>query len=327
MAAQKGIGRLAQVGIAKEATRGTSPGAATYYIPWSELDVDEKKRFVIDEQTRGLIEDNVSQSIVSEWAEGTIKAPIGDKHFPLLLYGLFGTLSSGSVIDSAYIHTISIAQSAQHQSLSIYLDDVVAGQDYTHALAMITGLEIAYERDQFITYTANFMAKKGAAATLTPANTTENRFLPQHLTFKVAATQAGLTAASAIALKSANIKITQNVEADEVLGSVAPADFLNKQFAIEGTIEAIFKDEADFKTAFLAGTVKALRFDLTNPVLIGTSSTPYVILDLHSVYFTELTKPYRLNDVVMQTLSFKAAYNLTDSKMVTLTARNAVATY
>ena len=323
----KAIGRLVQVGIAKESTRGTSPGAATFYIPWGELDIDEKKRFALDEQTRGVIEDSVGQSVVSEWAEGTIKAPIGDKHIGLLLYGLFGTLSSGSVIDSAYIHTLSIGQSAQHQSLSVYLDDPAGGQDYSHALAIITQMEIAYERDQFITYTANFMAKKGATATLTPASTAENRFLPQHLTFKVAATQAGLTAASAIALKSANIKISQNVEADDVLGSAAPADFLNKQFTIEGTVEAIFQNEGDFKTAFNAGTVKALRFDLTSTTLIGTSSTPYLILDLHSVIFTEMTKPYRLNDVVMQTLSFKAHYNTTDAKMVTLTLRNATASY
>lgn len=323
----KAIGRLVQFGIARESTRGTSPGSATFYVPWSELDVDEKKRFAVDEQTRGVIEDAVGQSIVSEWAEATLKAPIGDRHFPLLLYGLFGTLSSGSVIDSAYIHTITVGQSAQHQSLSLYIDDPAAGQDYTHALAVVSQIEIAYERDQFITYTANFMAKKGATATLTPAATAENRFLPQHLTFKVAATQSGLTAASAIPLKSANIKISQNVEADDVLGSISPADFLNKQFMIEGTVEAMFQNESEFKTHFNAGTVRALRFDLTNPVLIGTSSTPYLILDLHSVVFTEMTKPYRLNDVIIQTLSFKAFYNTTDSKMMTLTARNATATY
>lgn len=323
----KGIGRIVQVGIARESTRGTSPGAATFYIPWAEVDIDEKKRFVLDEQSRGVIEDSTGQSIVSEWAEATIKAPVGDKHFPLILYALFGTLSSGSVVDSAYIHTITMQQDAQHDSLSLYIDDPVMGQDYTHALAVPTQVEIAYERDQFVTYTAAFMAKKGATATLTPAATAENRFLPQHLTFKLAATQAGLTAAGAIVIKSLNIRMTQNVEADDVLGNIAPADFLNKQFTIEGTVEAIAQNESDFKTHFNAGTVRAMRCDLTSTVLIGSSSTPYLILDLHSVIFTEMTKPYRLNDVVMQTLSFKAHYNTTDSKMMTLTARNATVSY
>ena len=327
MAAQKGIGRLIQVGIARETTRGTTPASATFYIPWAELDVDEKKRFVVDEQTRGVIEDSIGQSIVSEWSEATLKAPIGDKHFPLFLYAIFGTLGTSGPTDSAYTHTISVQQGAQHQSVSVYVDDPLAAQDYTYGLGMITGLEIAYERDQFITYTANLIAKKGATATLTPAATSENRFLPQHVTFKLASTQSGLGAASAISIKSLTLKINQNVEADDVLGSTTPADFLNKQFSIEGTVEAIFQNESDFKTAFLAGTVKAMRLDLTQTVLIGSSSVPKITIDLHSVVFTELTRPIRLNDIVMQTLQFKAHYNTTDSKIATVTAINAQSSY
>lgn len=325
--AQKGIGRLVQIGIAREATRGTTPASATFYVPWAELDLDEKKRFVVDEQTRGVIEDSVGQSIVSEWAEGTIKAPIGDKHFPLFLYAIFGTLGTAGPTDSAYTHTISVAQSAIHQSLSFYLDDPLAAQDYTFGNGMVSQLEIQYERDQFITYVANIIAKKGVTATLTPAATAENRFLPQHLVFKLAATQAGLGAASAISIKSLTLRIAQNVEADDVLGSATPTDFLNKQFSIEGTVEAIFKDEADFKTAFLAGTVKAMRLDLIQTVLIGVTAVPKITIDLHSVVFTELTRPVRLNDIVMQTLSFKAHYNTTDSKIATVSAINAQASY
>jgi hypothetical protein len=323
----KAIGRLVQIGIAKETTRGTAPASATFWIPWAELDVDEKKRFVLDEQTRGVIEDSTGQSIVSEWAEATIKAPIGDKHFPLILYSILGGLSTTGPVDSAYTHTITTAQSAQHQSLALYLDDPAGGQDYKHALAVPESVEIAYERDQFITYTAKFKAKKGTTATLTPATTNENRFLQKHLTFKLATNQAGLGAASAIAIKNLTLTINQNVEADEVLGSVQPADFLNKQLSIEGTVEAIFQNEADFKTAFNSGTAQAMRIDLTSDTLIGTSSTPYLIIDLHSVIFTELTKAYRLNDIVMQTLNFKAHYNTTDGKMFTITARNAQASY
>lgn len=323
----KAIGRLTQFGIARESTRGTAPGSASFYIPWSELDIDEKKRFAVDEQTRGVIEDSVGQSIVSEWAEATVKAPIGDKHFGLILYALFGGLSSGGVVDSAYTHTLSIGQTAQHQSIALYLDDPSGAQDYTHALCMISQLEIAYEKDNFIHYTANLTGKKGTTATLTPAATAENRFLPQHLTFKLAATQSGLTAASAIAIKSLSLKVTKNLESDDVMGNIAPADFMNKQISIEGTVEAMFQNEADFKTHFNAGTVRAMRLDLNSTVLIGSTSTPQFILDLHTVVFTEMTKPYRINDMVMQTLSFKAHYNTTDSKMITSTIRNAQATY
>lgn len=326
----KGIGRLLQIGIAREATRGTSPAAATYWIPHNEFDIFEKDSKVVDEQTRGVIEDSVGQSIVKQWAEGSLKAPIGDKHFPLLLYGIFGTLASSlkSGETLVYDHNVSVQQGAQHQSLSLYLDDPLGGQDYTHALGVLASLEIAYEQGKFIDYVANFKAKKGATATLAPSTTSENRFLPQHLAFKLAATQAGLDAAGATVIKSLNLKIEQNIEDDDVLGNIAPADFLNKHFLIEGTLEAIWQNESDFKTAALAGTVKAMRIDLNNAdVTIGTASNPRVKIDLHSVVFKEITRPVRINELVKQTIAFKAHYNTTDSKMASVLCNNLVASY
>lgn len=327
----KGIGRLFQGGIARETTRGVAVTSPAFWIPFSELDFDEKDLKVIDEQSRGVIEDSVGQSIVKQWAEGALKAPIADTHFPLLLYALLGTLVTTDNPDANPVvkdHTVTVAQSAQHQSLTFLLDDPLSGQDYTHALGMVSGLEIAYEQGKFIEYAATLRAKKGATATLTPAATSENRFLPKHLTFKLAATQAGLDAAGATVIKSLTLRLEQNVEDDDVLGNIAPADFLNKQFMIEGQLEAIWQNESDFKTTALAGTVKAMRLDLKNTdVTIGTAANPQIKIDLHSVIFKEITRPVRLNDLVRQTLSFKAHYNTTDSKMIQIVCTNVQASY
>lgn len=327
----KGIGRLLQFGIARESTRGTAPASATFWIPWGELDLEEKDTKVIDEQSRGVIEDSVGQSIVKQWAEGVLKAPIGDKHFPLLLYAVCGTLVTTDNPDTDVTvkdHTLSVQQGSQHQSLALYLDDPLAAQDYTHPLAVITTLDIAYEQGKFLEYSANLKAKKGTAGALTPATTSENRFLPHNLTFKVAATQAGLDAAGALKIKSASLRFNQNIEDDDVLGSIAPNDFLNKQFSVEGELEALWENETDYKTLALAATVKALRFDLKNTgVVIGTAANPEIKIDLHSVIFKEITKPLRLNDVVTQRVSFKAHYNTTDAKLLTIVCTNVQASY
>ena len=45
--AQKGIGRLLQFGIAKETTRGTPNASADFWIPFAELDFNEKWENVI----------------------------------------------------------------------------------------------------------------------------------------------------------------------------------------------------------------------------------------------------------------------------------------
>ena len=327
----KGIGRLIQFGIAKEATRGTPESAATYYIPVAELSIDDKNEKVLDEQSIGVIEDSNGQSIIKEWAEAQITAPIGDKHFPLMLLGALGSLSTGDNPDSdasVKDHTITVGQSAQHQALTLFLDDPLGAQDYKYGLGVLQSLEIKYELGKFLMYTATFKSKKGATATLTPSTTTENRFLPKHLTFKLASAASGLGAASATSIKSLTLKIEKNLEDDDVLGSATPADFLNRQLTISGNIEAIWQNESDFKTAFLAGTAKAMRLDLTNSdVTLGVSANPRVLIDLNKVIFSELSRSMGINDVVKQSLEFKGHYSTTDSKMITATVTNTVASY
>ncbi len=327
----KGIGRLIQFGIAKETSRGTPESTATYWVPFSELDINEKFSLVNDDQSRGVIEDAVGQSKVKEWAEGTVKAPIADKHFPLILYSILGSLSTGDNADSdATIkdHTITVAQSSQHQALSLFIDDPLGAQDYKHGNGAVTSLEITYELNKFLDYTLGLKAKKGATATLTPSATTENRFLPQHLTFKLASSYSGLGAASAMNIKSLTLKIDQNIEDDDVLGSSTPSDFLNKQFSIEGTFEALWQNESDYKTAALATTAKAMRLDLKNTdVTIGNAANPQIRIDLAKVIFKEITRPVKVNDLVRQTLSFKAHYSISDTLMISVLATNAVASY
>lgn len=326
----KSISRLAQFGIAKETVRGTAGAAATYYIPWNELSVEEKDVKVNEEQAYGVIEDTVGTYIVKQWAEASLKAPLGDKHFPLILFAALGAISSAAKSGETivYDHTITVAQSAQHQALTLFLDDPIAGQDYKHALGAISSLELNYELGKILEYVVNLRAKKGATATLTPSTTSENRFLSKHLIFKLATNLAGLDAASAMNIRSLSLKIEKNIEDDDALGNIAPVDFLNKQLSIEGSLEAIFENESDYKTIALAATPKAMRLDLLNTdVTIGTASNPRIKIDLAKVIFKEITKPYKVNDILKQTVSFKAHYSTGDSKMITTLCNNLVASY
>jgi hypothetical protein len=155
----------------------------------------------------------------------------------------------------------------------------------------------------------------------------ENRFLPQHLTFKLSSNLAGLGAASPVIIKSLKLKISKNVEDDDVLGSVAPNDFLNKEFMIEGELEALWNDEA-FKTLALAATPQAIRLDLKNTdATIGTAANPQIRIDLAKVVFKEITRPLKINDLVKQTLSFRAHYSASDTKMITILATNLQTSY
>lgn len=327
----KGIGRILNFGIAKETTRGTANAAADFWVPVESATMDDQIENVTDEQSIGVIEDSKGQTRVRNYGSFKITAPLEDKTFPLILYSTFGTLVSTTDSDAAGTvrdHTVTVQQGAQHQALSLYADDSLATADYKFANGAIDKLTIKYELKKFLTFEMTAMSKAGATTTNTPSFSAQNRYLPQHLTFTVNDTYAHISTGTAISLKSLQLDITQNVESDDVLGSVTPADFLNKQFSIEGTIEALWQNEADFKTAFLAGTQKAVRISLVNTdVTIGTSAHPTVQIDLAKVIFSDLSRPLVLNDLVKQTIKFKAHYSTTDSLMVSILCKNLQGSY
>ena len=131
-----------------------------------------------------------------------------------------------------------------------------------------------------------------------------------------------------VALKSAKVTINQNIEAQEVLGSIAPADFLNKEFSVEGTFEAIWQNETDAKTAFMAAAAQAMLISVVNTdVTIGTAGNPTLNITLAQCTFKDLGRPYKVKDLVYQTISFKASYSTPDTTLGSVVLTNTIATY
>lgn len=327
MALNKGIGKQIQVGLAVETVRGTAKTSATYWLPVDDWSIESRFANAVDVQTYGIIEDNVNQVRVKNWSEGQIRMPVTGTSAAVLFRALigssFGVLHAGET--NVYDNTMNVAQNVQHPSLTFFVHDPIptasgATADYTHANGVVHKIDIDYSLGNFVMMTAGIRAQSGSAAAVVfvPSQTLETRFVPQYLTFKTASTFSGLGAASAIKIKSAQITIDSSPEDDDVLGQVAPRDFLNKEFMCEGTIEAIWQNESDFKTNALANTAQAMRFDLVNSdVTIGVVPTnPQFRLDLARVHFTEFSKPIKIKDVVYQTVKFKAAYSISDGLML-----------
>jgi hypothetical protein len=131
-----------------------------------------------------------------------------------------------------------------------------------------------------------------------------------------------------IALKSAKLTINANVEDQEVLGSLNPADFLNKEFSVEGTMECIYQNNSDFKDQFMGPYPLAIRLDIKNTdVTLGTATNPELILDMPKCTIQELGRPFKVKDLVYQTIKFKALYSVTDTLMLKATLTNIVNGY
>jgi hypothetical protein len=321
----KYIGRVVDIGIARESTRGTAPASAQFWLPKTSLTIDDGVEQVVDESSTGVIEDSNNAVVVGTFAEGSIEGNVCDRSIGLLLLNTLGATSPAGPADSTYTHTFTVGQSAQHPSLALYLED--PNQDYTYALGMISQLDLDFSVGAFAKYTAAFRSKVGTTATLTPTYTAENRFLPQHGSVKIASAVAGLNAASAIDIRSVKLTINKNIEDDRKLGALTQVDILNKQFSVEGTIELVFNDNT-FKTQMLADTAQAMRIRLTNTdVTIGASSNPQINIDLARVKFSAFARNYENNGVVMATVNFKAFYDTAASSMIAVELKNTQASY
>ncbi len=123
--------------------------------------------------------------------------------------------------------------------------------------------------------------------------------------------------------------IQNNIEDDFNLGSLSPTDYVNKSFKVTGEITLLWASET-YKTLGVAGTAKALRFDLINTdvFVTGAATThPELKIDLASAVFGEVTREIKINDMVLQTVPFTAYYSASDSKMLVITAVNSIASY
>jgi hypothetical protein len=328
----KGIGRLFSIGIAKETVRGTPISSAAYWLAFSDANIDEKFENVTQDEAYGVIEDSVGQFRVKNWAEGTLKIPLTDKSLPLILLAQLGSMAVATHAGESvvYDHTATVGESAQHQSLTLFIHDPLSGVDYSHGLGVIHKLDLDVELKKFADLTLSVKALKGVSqSSFSPSIVAENRFLPQYMTFKYATAVSGLSGATAIALKNIKLTIDSNIEDDDVLGSTAPIDFLNKEFKVEGSLEAIFQNEADFKTVSLASpnVPQALLIDLKNTdVTLGSAAHPEVAITLDQVYFTDYSRPIKIKDVVYQTVKFKATYSTANSELIKIVTTNTVST-
>jgi len=308
-------GRKYQVGIGKESSRGIAV-APSFWLPKEDVTVDNKKQYVNNDSSLGVIHDSNDARIVKEWSEGEIMGKVRDKSFGLLLFGSFGSVSSAlhDTETLVYDHTFSVANTNAHQSLTLEVKNELEHLKY--ALGVVSSLKITAVVGKFVEFACAFKAKKGSASANAVVYTSENEFISKHATLKLASDLAGLDLASAVNIKSFEISINKNIEEHDALGSTEPVDYANKEFSVDGNIEAVFEDTETFKSVFESGTLKATRIDIKSDAVIGSASNPELKIDLASVSLQDWSRKSGNNDIVTQTIKFKAHYSLADAKMI-----------
>lgn len=313
--ATKYIGRLVDVGIGKESSRGAG-AVATQWLPKNNITVEDKVTKARSTASYGNINMEGNSALVAQrWAEGDIEMDLHDKSFGLLLLSLLGTVNTTGPSDSAYTHTFSLQNDNQHDSLAISVHEAGVG-DLMFKLAMIESMELTIVPEDVVKLKIGFMGKKAVDSSHTVTYNAQNKFLGRHLSFKIASLTSGLTGASKININKLVLKFQKRLRASSVLGTVEPIDFLNQAFSIEGDVEMDVTDRT-YHDLMTNGTYNAVRIDLTNSqALIGATSVPQFRLDLSRCDF-EAWESQRPNDeITTQKFTFKALYDITNGNII-----------
>ncbi len=313
------LGRRLQIGIARETVRGAG-AAPVYRIPDVEFDFDDKVAVARSQARLGRLEDSEETFITSKWGAGTLKGEVRSSSFPLLLYAMLGTLSSGSVVDSSYTHSVSLANTNLHQSLSLVAVDPNTSELYK--LVVLDKLELNARLDEIVQFSATFLGKQAVATALTvPALTDEYKFTSKHVRVKVASTIGGLAAASPLGIKELRLTVSKNPVMDNVLFSAEPENIFNRQISVEGELTLNYSDET-WKGYFKAATSRAMEIALVNSdETIGVGTSPSLTIQLPKVDFYEWAPNFALDDIVSQRLSFKASYDVANGLAVISTCQ------
>jgi Phage tail tube protein len=319
----KQIGRKFSVGLGKETVRGTAV-AASFWIPKTDVAVDDRINFAVNDSSIGVIEDSIGQDITGKFSEISLGGLIYDKSFGLLLLATFGTETSQTLVETGvYDHLFNVTESAQHTSLTVAAVDPNGGTGLRYALAMVDQLTIEFEIGKYLTYKGDLRANANAAGANTASFTAENLFRPQDGTIKLASALAGLTGAAALPMKKGSITIKKNIEDDFIVGSVVATDRLNKEFSVEGVLELIYDDRVYIDTDLMADLPQAMRMTFQNTaLLIGATKYPQIEIDMGKVKFQEVSRKIDNAGIIMQTVKFKAFYSIADSMMIKATLRN-----
>lgn len=319
------IGRQIEFGVATEQVRGTPESAANKWARKVTANVVERATHAEDDTTRGRLEDGEGRRKVQSYVEGDIE---GILHIDLLgwmLSNIYGVVTTTTVTGSVKSHLFSLGQNIQHPSLTLFAKDGEV-QQLAFGNAMINTLEISAAIDDFVRFTASFVASTATDDDDTPSYDTEYDFVARDITIKIADSEAGLSGASAIKAKDVTVNWDQGLIRDHVVGSYTPDDIYNAKLLITGSFSKNFVDET-FKDLYLGNTAKYMSITLQGEAELASGQNPTITIVLNKVQFTEWNREGGSNDLITETVEFKAYYNATDAEQSTVTLKNLTASY
>jgi hypothetical protein len=320
------IGRSINLGVAVEGTRGSAEAVAARTVKKVTCNIIPRSERKIDDSSFGRLEDAERVRTVRKWSEGDVEGVIHVDTLGYYLTNIYGAPETTPVND-VFSHEFLLEQSITHPTLTVFVKDAEVRQEKI-AGVVVQSLELTANTDDYLRYKASFLGKAGVADTSEfPALESEFDFVPRDVVVKIATTEAGLAAATAIKAKNLSVNWNANGEADFVVGSYSPDNIYNKQLAIEGSMTLNYTDD-DFKDLYEGDDFVYMQVEITGEADLDLASNkPKITILLYKVQVTDWNRGSAADDLVTQEVSFKAFLNTTDEEASKVTLVNLTEEY
>lgn len=316
----KFVSRRGKLGIAFESVRGT-PVTPVVWLPWAELSFRDSIDSAAENQGFGNIADQDSFYVTLTKGEGELTAQLYDQAIPYILGSLLGAVpvTTGG---NPYTHTFTLSQTNQAKTVSLYWSD--PDRNYMFPMAVVDSFEMSVEPLGLVEYTIGFKSKSARNWSTIAADYTTlgQKFLHQHLNFKLASSVAGLSGATPISLKELNLTISRDVIHDAVMGTVEPEDVLSQTISVEGDFSLNYQDDT-YHDYQMSNTYRAMQINLNR------SASSAVNLVFPRVSFSEWEPDLALDEIAKQKVNFKGNYDSANGLDIisTATVTNTKASY
>ena len=320
------IGRQVDFALAIEQDRGVAEVAADRTIRKVTANLIPRAERVTDDTTFGRIEDAAAIRTVRKWSEGDVEGIVHADVIGYFFYNIYGAVTSNTT-SGATTHSFTLEQSITHPTLTGFVKDGDVRQEKVAGM-MVTTLELTASTDDYLRFKAGFIGKESATdASVIPALATEYDFVSRDITVKIADSEGGLGAASALKLKDLTIVWNTNAEPDFVFGSYSPNDVYNKQLSIEGSFVRNYIDTT-FQDLYEGGASKFMQVVIEGEATIGSGSAkPKITLLLDKMQVMDWNRTSAGDDLVTEEVSFKGLYNTATSQQSELELVNLTAEY
>lgn len=283
-------GIYATLGFAPEATPGTFV-APTHFTTIISEGGEGEKTTETSKTLHGGIADLASRRALTKWgAKMTWSLDMYDRGLGLFWANAIG--ASTVTNDTGYYTQVFTPSDTTGKALSIQVGRPTSTgsmQAVSYECCKVTDWSIGAKAGSLATFSASFDAMKEdtSQSYTAPSYTTSNLLTALETTLTVggtASTTSGVTSISggsvAAAVRDSSVKVTNALDTNRYfLGSAYKAEqLINGPRQMKGNVSADFGGISTFYSTFAADTSFALQFDVTGPIINGSTHSAVQVL-------------------------------------------------